>query len=334
MYASAVLLQPPHGTEINSRKDGTKVKKRLLCVLLLLSMTLTLLPTAAFAADGETAALSPDTGGLCEHHPEHDEACGYMPQTEDTAGAPCGHMCEICRSENGGTDPAGPAGAAGAAAPETQSGEVSLTAAQFTYTLYYNANGGSGAPPSQSVTSSELSVWIPISDKIPTRDGYIFKGWADSPTGKPMYLCADGYYWNCLVVNGQTNSKTIYAVWEAHDHSWGEWISNGNGTHKRTCSLDSSHVETGSCSGGKATSTEKAICETCHTAYGELLQPAKTVITPRPPCRFRGMSAMSIPTGPSKAAKRRPRIRASSSPVRSASGTTRAAEYTRAKTAW
>ena len=117
VYASAGLLQPPRGAEIYSRKDGTEVKKRLLCVLLLLSMTLTLLPTAAFAADGETAALSPDTGGLCEHHPEHDEACGYMPQTEDTAGAPCGHMCEICRSENGGTDPAGPAGASGDTMP-------------------------------------------------------------------------------------------------------------------------------------------------------------------------------------------------------------------------
>ena len=63
-------------------------------------------------------------------------------------------------------------------------------------------------------------------------------------------------------------STTIYAIWEAHDHSWGEWTSNGNGTHKRTCATDSSHTETGNCSGGKATSTEKAICETCHTAYG------------------------------------------------------------------
>ena len=147
-------------------------------------------------------------------------------------------------------------------------GAVRPTATQYTYTLHYDANGGSGAPPSQSTTSSELSVWIPISDKIPTRDGYTFKGWADSPNGMPMYLREDGYYWNCLVVNGQTNSKTIYAVWEAHDHNWGEWTSNGNGTHKRTCSLDSSHTETGKCSGGKATFTERAVCETCHTAYG------------------------------------------------------------------
>ena len=113
------------------------MKKRLLCVLLLLSMTLTLLPTAAFATDGETAALSPDTGGLCEHHPEHDEVCGYMPQTEDAAGAPCGHMCEICRSEDGGTDPAGPAGASGDAMPTTLLGTARPAATQYTYTLHY-----------------------------------------------------------------------------------------------------------------------------------------------------------------------------------------------------
>ena len=77
-------------------------------------------------------------------------------------------------------------------------------------------------------------------------------------------------------------STTIYAIWEVHNHSWGEWTSNGNGTHTRTCDTDSSHTETGSCSGGKATGTEKAICETCHTAYGDLLPLIKTVITTPP----------------------------------------------------
>ena len=87
---------------------------------------------------------------------------------------------------------------------------------------------------------------------------------------------------SCLVVHGYDMSTTIYAIWEVHNHSWGEWISNGNGTHTRTCATDSSHTETGSCSGGKATGTEKAICETCHTAYGELLPLTKTVITTPP----------------------------------------------------
>ena len=258
------------------------MKKRILSILLLCCMVLTMLPAPAFAADEEAYALPPDTGGLCEHHPEHDEACGYTPQTEDVAGTPCGHVCENRESEDGSADPAGPTGASSAAMPMPLLGAVRPAATQYTYTLHYDANGGSGAPPSQSMTSSEYQVSFLISDKIPTRDGYTFKGWADSPYGEPKYLRADGYHWYCNVVNGQTNSTTIYAIWEVHNHSWGEWTSNGNGTHKRTCITDSSHTETGNCSGGKATSTEKAICETCHTAYGELLPLTKTVITTPP----------------------------------------------------
>ena len=261
------------------------MKKRILSILLLCCMVLTLLPAPAFAADEETYTLPPDTGGLCEHHPEHDEACGYTPQTEDAAGTPCGHVCEICESGAGGADPVDLAGASGDTTQKALSGEVSLTATQYTYTLHYDANGGSGAPPSQSVTSSEFHVWVPISEIIPTRDGYTFMGWANTRTGKPIYG-GNGGYTECLVVHGRDMSTTIYAIWEAHDHSWGEWTSNGNGTHKRTCATDSSHTETGNCSGGKATFTERAVCETCHTAYGELLQLTKTVITTPPTLRL------------------------------------------------
>ena len=228
------------------------MKKRILSILLLCCMVLTMMPATVFAADGEVAARASETGGLYEHH----EACG-----------------------------ADPAGASDTMMPKTRSGAVRPAATQFTYTLHYDANGGSGAPPSQSETSSNLSVWIPISEKIPTRDGYTFMGWAESPNGKPKYLREEGYYWNYLMVHPSL-SKTIYAIWEVHNHNWGEWTSNGNGTHTRICNADSSHTETGNCSGGKATSTEKAVCETCHTAYGELLQPAKTVITTPPTLRL------------------------------------------------
>ena len=166
-----------------------------------------------------------------------------------------------------------------------EGGAVRPAATQYTYTLHYDANGGSGAPPSQSVTSSEFAVWVPISEIIPTRDGYTFIGWANSRTGTPIYG-GNGGYTECLVVHGVDMSTTIYAIWEVHNHSWGEWTSNGNGTHTRTCTTDSSHTETSNCSGGKATSTERAVCETCHTAYGELLQIAKTVITTPPTLRL------------------------------------------------
>ena len=257
------------------------MKKRILSILLLCCMVLTMLPAPAFAADEEAYALPLDMGGLCEHHPEHDEACGYTPQTEDAAGTPCGHVCEIRESGDGGADPAGPAGTSGAAMSRTLLGAARPADTQYTYTLHYDANGGSGAPPSQSVTSSEFHVWVPISEIIPTRDGYTFMGWANTRTGKPIYG-GNGGYTECLVVHGYDMSTTIYAIWEVHNHSWGEWTSNGNGTHTRTCVTDSSHTETGSCSGGKATGTEKAICETCHAAYGELLPLTKTVITTPP----------------------------------------------------
>ena len=228
------------------------MKKRILSILLLCCMVLTMMPATVFAADGEVAARASETGGLYEHH----EACGA-----DSAGASDTMM------------------------PKTRSGAVRPAATQYTYTLYYDANGGSGAPPSQSVTSSEFHVWVPISEIIPTRDGYTFMGWANYRTGTPIYG-GNGGYTECLVVHGVDMSTTIYAIWEVHNHSWGEWTSNGNGTHTRTCTADSSHTETGNCSGGKATSTEKAVCETCHTAYGELLQPAKTVITTPPTLRL------------------------------------------------
>lgn len=228
------------------------MKKRILSILLTLCMVLTMMPATVFAADGEVAARASETGGLYEHH----EACG-----------------------------ADPAGASDTMMPKTRSGAARPAATQYTYTLHYDANGGSGAPPSQSVTSSEFAVWVPISEIIPTRDGYTFIGWANYRTGTPIYG-GNGGYTECLVVHGVDMSTTIYAIWEVHNHSWGEWTSNGNGTHTRTCIADSSHTETGNCSGGKATSTEKAVCETCHKAYGELLQPAKTVITTPPTLRL------------------------------------------------
>ena len=54
----------------------------------------------------------------------------------------------------------------------------------------------------------------------------------------------------------------------AHTHVWGAWISNGDGTHTRTCAKDSSHTEKESCSGGIATCQNSAICAVCNTAYG------------------------------------------------------------------
>ena len=54
-------------------------------------------------------------------------------------------------------------------------------------------------------------------------------------------------------------------------HTYSECVSNGDGTHTRKCTADGfNSCETKNCSGGKATCAEKAICELCGKAYGEL----------------------------------------------------------------
>lgn len=108
-----------------------------------------------------------------------------------------------------------------------------------------------------------------------TYDTAAFEYWAlESSDGKKA-----GYPRDVFPV---TEDVTLYANWTliivipdpepptVCIHNWGEWTSNGNGTHTHTCLNNSSHTETGNCSGGTATCTEKAVCEICNADYGEL----------------------------------------------------------------
>ena len=65
------------------------MKKRLFAAFVSLCMIVSMLPTTAFAEAGaQDSNLITDTSGLCEHHTQHDSACGY---TEGTAEIPCSH---------------------------------------------------------------------------------------------------------------------------------------------------------------------------------------------------------------------------------------------------
>lgn len=64
---------------------------------------------------------------------------------------------------------------------------------------------------------------------------------------------------------GATKDVTLPAL----GHDYGAWTSNGDGTHTRVCANDSSHTETGDCTGGTADCLHEAVCETCGSAYGE-----------------------------------------------------------------
>ena len=74
-----------------------------------------------------------------------------------------------------------------------------------------------------------------------------------------------------IIVTDKAGNTAEMTVTVNDGHTFGDWKSNGDGTHTRKCTVDGCKgVETMDCSGGKATCTEKAVCEYCGKAYGEL----------------------------------------------------------------
>lgn len=73
-----------------------------------------------------------------------------------------------------------------------------------TYTVSYNANGGSGAPGSQTKTFGQA---LTLSGTKPTRPNYTFKGWSTNKSAVSAEYTAGGSYYT-------DSSVTLYAVWE------------------------------------------------------------------------------------------------------------------------
>lgn len=72
--------------------------------------------------------------------------------------------------------------------------------------MSYNANGGSGAPSSQTKTED---VTLTISTTKPTRSGYTFLGWSTSSTASSASYQPGGSY-------SANASVTLYAVWSCN----------------------------------------------------------------------------------------------------------------------
>ena len=73
-----------------------------------------------------------------------------------------------------------------------------------TYTVSYNANGGSGAPGNQTKT---YGVNLTLSSTKPTRTNYNFLGWATSASATSPQYAAGGTY-------SANSGVTLYAVWQ------------------------------------------------------------------------------------------------------------------------
>lgn len=83
------------------------------------------------------------------------------------------------------------------------SGEYTLSAITWEHTVSYNANGGTGAPDTQKKIYGSV---LTLSSVRPTRDGYVFMGWATSSAGDVAYMPGSTY--------GADADATLYAVWQ------------------------------------------------------------------------------------------------------------------------
>lgn len=80
---------------------------------------------------------------------------------------------------------------------------TSWTAPRPTHTVSYNANGGIGAPNSQTKTYGYI---LTLSDTVPKRDGYVFLGWSKSKDATNPSYYPGGQF-------GEDANVTLYAVW-------------------------------------------------------------------------------------------------------------------------
>lgn len=99
----------------------------------------------------------------------------------------------------------------------TASGSVGIER-KVSYTVSFNANGGSGAPGSQTRWYGEV---ITLSSTKPTRTGYIFQGWAKSASGAVEYQPGSKY--------GLDANTTLYAIWKAETYTVSFNANGGSG---------------------------------------------------------------------------------------------------------
>lgn len=102
----------------------------------------------------------------------------------------------------------------------TVSGNVKVvsTATLKTYTVTFNANGGTGAPSAQTKTHGTT---LTLSSTKPTRTGYTFQGWGTSTTDTSVdYAAGASYTANAAI--------TLYAIWKANSITFKYYSNNGS----------------------------------------------------------------------------------------------------------
>ena len=160
----------------------------------------------------------------------------------------------------------------------TQAGTVSVAVLVTTYTVRFNANGGTGTMA--DVTGVPAGAYTLPANGFTAPAGKQFKGWSTDASGAVI----EGTTYNV------TGDVTLYAIWEnkPHTHTYSTEWSTDSANHWHECSCGDKkdlapHVDANNdhncdvCgwkmsdhTGGTATCKEKATCTICGQKYGEL----------------------------------------------------------------
>lgn len=219
---------------------GKKTGKRLLTWVLVLVMALSLLPLNALAARNSTVELHPSVGSTVTGVKVKvgDKISGYtvssisgyditvdlgkynvnndtfhLPYAKDIwKGVDNNKVDYISWAGSGSNRRSEGASALLANGKNTAYYYFKGAPVLLTFTLNYDANGGTGAPASQTYKATseyEKSHTFTISSQAPTRDGYTFAGWAD----KENAAAAKYFGGDQITLTKDNPTKTIYAVW-------------------------------------------------------------------------------------------------------------------------
>lgn len=217
------------------------MKKRITALLLCLVMVFSLIPTTVWAASNSTVVLHPSVGNtvtgvkvkvgdkidghaitsisgnditvdLGKYNVNNDTF--RLPYAKDIWEGVDNNKVDYISWAGSGSNSRSEGGSALLAnGKNTAYYYFKVAPVLLTFTLNYDANGGNGAPASQTYKATsqyEKSYTFTISSQTPTREGYNFLGWntdknADTASKQPG---------NTIVVNNNNNPTTLYAVWE------------------------------------------------------------------------------------------------------------------------
>ena len=160
----------------------------------------------------------------------------------------------------------------------TQAGTVSVAGPVTTYTVRFNANGGTGTMA--DVTGVPAGAYTLPANGFTAPAGKQFKGWSTGASGAVIA----GTTYNV------TGNVTLYAIWEnkPHTHTYNTTWSTDAANHWHECTCGdkkdlAAHVDANkdhNCdvcgkkmsdhTGGTATCKDKATCTICGQKYGDL----------------------------------------------------------------